>query len=108
MTYRDVSASAVFLFNEQGRFRRMSANRHMGAGPEAKPERWVTAAADWGEINDCLIPVKGGVTWKLDGGGFTHIAGRSPRLSTISPCCMRRSSARAAASASRTVASAVS
>ena len=35
------------------------------------------------------------------------IAGRSPRLSTISPCCMRRSNARAAASASRTVTSAV-
>jgi len=72
MTYRGVSCSAVFSFDERGRFIRLSADRYMGAGPSAKLERWATSATDWGDFGGCLIPIKGGVTWKLDGGGFTY------------------------------------
>ena len=72
MTWRGVSASAVFSFDERGRVREMSAQRWMGGGEKATLERWVVAATEWREMDGVAIPVKGEVVWRLKEGDFSY------------------------------------
>ncbi len=65
MAYQGASGSAIFSFNEHGRFLNMSADRYMGGGPDAQIERWLISATNWKEMDGCLVPVQGNVVWKL-------------------------------------------
>jgi hypothetical protein len=72
MSYRGVSASALFAFDERGRFSRLHAERYMGSGAEATLEEWVVPAMDWRVIRGVEVPVRGEVVWKLETGDFSY------------------------------------
>lgn len=72
MRHAGVTASAVFTFDEAGRFSSMTAQRYMGSGSSAKLERWVVRAHEWRVIRGVEVPVAGNVTWKLPAGDFDY------------------------------------
>jgi hypothetical protein len=72
VTWGGASASAVFSFDERGRFRELNARRWMGSGQQATLERWFIPATDWREMDGVVVPVKGEVFWKLKEGDFGY------------------------------------
>lgn len=74
MTYRGVSASALFTFAEDGRFLSLRAQRYLGAGEAAKLEQWLVPARAWGTRGGIHMPVAGDVIWKLAEGDFNYYA----------------------------------
>ncbi len=72
MSYRGVHASADFHFDRQGRFVRLNAQRYMDAGPDATPQPWEVVASAWQHMDGVLIPVRGDVRWKHEGGDFVY------------------------------------
>ena len=71
MTHGGVSGTAVFSFDDRGRFIGLTADRYFGGGPDAKTERWEIEAKEWKAMDGCLVPVRGDVRWKLAEGDFT-------------------------------------
>lgn len=66
------SGSAVFEFDERGRFIRLTADRYFGGGLDAKLERWEIEAQEWRTMGGgYLVPTRGEVRWKLKEGDFT-------------------------------------
>lgn len=72
MTYKGVSAKALFTFDDQHRLVGVTANRYKGGGPEGKLETWHIPARAWKTLNGITIPVKGDVVWQLPTGDFTY------------------------------------
>lgn len=72
MRYGGVEASAIFSFDEQGRFTGLEAQRYLGGGAEAKLERWAVVATAWEERDRVRIPVRGDALWHLSGGDFPY------------------------------------
>jgi hypothetical protein len=72
MTYRGVTASGVFAFDDQGRFASLSAKRFMGSGKDARLEEWFVSASEWRRMHGIELPVRGAVVWKLVGGDFEY------------------------------------
>jgi hypothetical protein len=72
MQHGAVTASALFSFDERGRFLGMSAERYFGGGATPALQRWVVSATEWRVIRGIEIPVKGDVTWKLPAGDFNY------------------------------------
>jgi hypothetical protein len=70
--YRGVSVSALFSFDEKGRFSTLHAQRYMGSGSAAKLEEWVVPARRWRVVKGIEIPVSGEVVWKLKTGDFSY------------------------------------
>jgi hypothetical protein len=70
MSYQGVSGSAQFTFDNRGRFVGLTADRYFGGGADAKIERWEIEAHEWKTMNGCVVPVRGEVRWKLEGGDF--------------------------------------
>ncbi|MBE0479131.1 hypothetical protein IBX65_08475 [Candidatus Aerophobetes bacterium] len=73
MSYRGVSASAVFYFNENGDLLTFIAERYMDAGGEFTKETWSTPIRAYGEFHGIRIPTEGEGVWKLDSGDFSYI-----------------------------------
>lgn len=71
MTHGGMSGTAVFSFDDKGRFAGLTADRYFGGGPDAKLERWEVEATDWDVMDGCLVPVRGQIRWKLEEGDFT-------------------------------------
>lgn len=71
-THRGVQASAVFSFDDRGRFVGMTAQRFMGGGADAKQHPWVVSASEWQTFDGIQVPSRGEVTWKLPDGDFTY------------------------------------
>lgn len=61
--------TAVFEFDAQGRFVRLSADRYLGG---RTLERWEIPATEWRVIRGIQMPVKGGAVWKLAAGDFNY------------------------------------
>jgi hypothetical protein len=72
MTHAGVSASALFTFDGDGRMVRMTAQRYLGAGADARLQRWEAPARAWRRMDGILIPVEGSVIWKLASGDFDY------------------------------------
>lgn len=72
MTFRDVSATAVFQIDEAGNVVSCSADRYMGDGDAATLERWYIQMREWKALGGLNIPTSGDVTWKLSSGDFTY------------------------------------
>ncbi|MCK4234125.1 hypothetical protein KAX75_06820 [candidate division WOR-3 bacterium] len=73
MSYQDVTASAVFYFNEQGEFTNMIAERYMDIDGQFSLEKWSTPISEYGEFNGIRIPIKGEGVWHLKSGDFSYI-----------------------------------
>jgi hypothetical protein len=72
MSHGGVTASALFSFDERGRFVRLTARRYMGSGKEARLEEWVVPVTAWRVVNGVEMPVAGDAFWKLAGGDFNY------------------------------------
>ncbi len=69
MSYRGVTASAIFTFDDHDRVVRIAARRSYDGGPL---EHWVIPVTEWGERGGITMPTKGSVTWKLAAGDFEY------------------------------------
>ena len=72
ISYRGVTASGVFTFDDQGRMVSMSADRYRATGATATLDRWFIPASAWRAMNGVMMPVKGEVIWKLKEGDFSY------------------------------------
>lgn len=70
MTYKGVSGSVVFHFNEGGDMIGCNADRYMGGGKEAKLEKWEVQSIEHAVKSGVRMPVKSAATWKLKAGDF--------------------------------------
>jgi len=69
LAFRDVTTSAVFEFDEQGRVVGLTAQRYFGG---ATLETWVIPVKEWKTIRGIEMPVRGGAVWKLSSGDFDY------------------------------------
>ena len=69
LAFNDVTASAVFEFDERGRFAGMTAQRYYNG---KSLETWVIPVTEWKTIRGVEIPVRGGAVWKLAAGDFDY------------------------------------
>ena len=72
MRYGGVTASAVFAFDERGRFANLTADRYMSAGGGARLENWAIPATEWRTVRGIEMPVRGNAIWKLAAGDFDY------------------------------------
>lgn len=70
MSYKGVTGSGVFQFNEQGEFIGFITDRYMGGGDEATLEKWVIIVKENRTMNGIKVPVEFEVIWKLEAGNF--------------------------------------
>ncbi|MFH1197877.1 MAG: DUF6544 family protein [bacterium] len=71
MSYKEISASAIFYFNEKGEFINFVAERYYDNDKTYKT--WFTPVEKYGIVNGIKIPVSGGAHWKLESGDFKYI-----------------------------------
>jgi hypothetical protein len=71
MSYGGVTASAMFLFDEQGRLTNMTAERYDNAKDRQEP--WSTPIRAYGEFGGVRVPVEGEGVWTYDTGDFSYI-----------------------------------
>lgn len=70
MSYRGVTASGVFMFNENGEVINFVAERYMALNGRYVMETWSTPMKDYKEFDGIRIPTKGEIIWKLKTGDF--------------------------------------
>ena len=70
MEFQGVRAEGIFHFNPAGDFVRFTADRFMGNGKDAKPEKWLVEVTGYKEFHGYRIPYKNKVTWQLPTGDF--------------------------------------
>ena len=73
LTYKGVSGTGVFRFDDRGDITSFSADRYMSTGKTASLEKWVVKNLEYGEFAGIRIPVKSEATWKLKDGDFTWL-----------------------------------
>lgn len=73
MTYKGVTGSGIFFFDDSGSFKKFVTMRYMGSGPEATLREWIITVNESKRMNGVLIPVKMAVTWGLEGGEWTWL-----------------------------------
>ncbi len=69
LQFRGVTVSAVFEFDERGRFAGMTARRYYG---DTSLETWVIPVSEWRTVRGIEMPVRGGAVWKLASGDFDY------------------------------------
>jgi hypothetical protein len=69
MRYAGMTCAAVFSFDEQGHFVRMTAQRYLGEGER---EPWMVTASAWRRVRGLMLPVRGTVSWSLKSGDFDY------------------------------------
>ena len=88
MRYGGVSASATFIFDEQGRLTNMTAERFDNAKKAMLP--WSTPISDYGEFAGIRVPVQGAGVWRYEQGEFPYIRLRVTDLEYNRPEPYRR------------------
>lgn len=72
MQFAGVSAACDYAFDEEGRVSRVSAQRYLGGGANAKRETWTVPVRAYGTFDGVLVPSEGSVVWKLPTGDFDY------------------------------------
>ena len=70
MSYRGVTASGVFTFNDKGQVTNFEAQRYGDFDGEYRIETWSIPVSDYKEFDGIMVPTKGKVTWKLKTGDY--------------------------------------
>lgn len=70
MTYKGVTASGVFTFDEKGDFLRVISKRYRQVKGGFQLDDWIGEAAGYSEFGGIRIPSKMAITWKLAEGDF--------------------------------------
>lgn len=73
MSYRGVTASAIFIFNENDDIDSFSAQRYGEFGGQYSLETWSGSVKEIKVMDGIRIPTKGEVTWELETGDFTWL-----------------------------------
>ena len=73
MSYKGVTASAIFQFNVKGELTNMIAERYRTVGKRFELDQWSTPVAAYRESNGIIIPIKGEGVWNLSTGDFSYI-----------------------------------
>ncbi|KUO62572.1 MAG: hypothetical protein APF84_02150 [Gracilibacter sp. BRH_c7a] len=73
MSYKGVTASAIFLFDENGDIASFSAKRYGDFGGQFSLETWSGSVKEIKVIDGIRIPTQGEVTWELEAGDFTWL-----------------------------------
>jgi len=68
----DLSVSALFTFDAQGRVVRFDSSRYLGGGPDARLTPWFATCSAWRTFEGVEVPAKGEVGWALDAGPFIY------------------------------------
>ncbi|OEF95700.1 DUF6920 family protein [Desulfuribacillus alkaliarsenatis] len=71
MTYKDVSATGIFTFDEQGNPVHFIADRYGEFDGEFIMLPWVATMSEHTIIDGFKVPVNADITWKLDTGDYT-------------------------------------
>lgn len=71
MTYKGVSASGIFSFDEEGAPVSFLADRYGDFEGQYILKPWLITMSEYQEFNGIRIPTEGEVTWKLEEGDFT-------------------------------------
>jgi Family of unknown function (DUF6544) len=74
MSYRGVTASATFTFDQEGNVTRLDAERYNDA--KSKLEPWTIPIREYGEFQGIRIPVEGEGVWNYSSGDFSYIRWR--------------------------------
>jgi hypothetical protein len=69
LAFKGVTVSAVFEFDDRGRFAGLTAKRYYNG---QSLETWVIPVTDWKTIRGIEIPARGGAVWKLASGDFDY------------------------------------
>jgi hypothetical protein len=72
MRYGGVTVSAVFAFDERGRFASLTADRYMSGEGGPTLQKWVIPATAWRSVRGVEMPVRGNAVWKLATGDFDY------------------------------------
>ena len=70
MSYKGITASGVFTFNEIGEVVHFKADRYGEFDGEYSLKTWSIPLSDYKEFNGIKIPTRGKVTWELEDGDF--------------------------------------
>jgi hypothetical protein len=74
MSYRGVTASATFTFDQEGNMTRLDAERYNDAKSQLEP--WTIPIREYGEFQGIRIPVEGEGVWNYSSGDFSYIRWR--------------------------------
>ena len=69
LTFKGIATSAVFEFDERGRFAGLTAQRYYGG---KTLETWTIPITEWKTIRGIEMPTRGGAVWKLSSGDFDY------------------------------------
>lgn len=72
ITYDEVSASAVFHFNEKGEVTRITAKRYMEVDGKFVLRDWEGQIVEYKTFNGVVVPSKVNIIWKLKTGDFCY------------------------------------
>jgi|SRR3989304_381303 len=72
MSYRGITASGVFIFNEKSEVIKFVAERYMELNGQYVMETWSCPLKDYKEFNGIRIPTKGEAVWNLKTGDFSY------------------------------------
>ncbi|MBL0074178.1 MAG: hypothetical protein IPP34_21225 [Bacteroidetes bacterium] len=73
MTYKGVSGSGTFYFNQAGDFVKFVAMRYKDIDKDSRRFPWVLTVNSYKEFEGIRIPSDMNATWKLDSGDFTWL-----------------------------------
>lgn len=71
MTWKNISGSGIFSFNEKGDFVKYSALRYYGNDQGARRFEWIIEADEYSVFEGIRIPSRCSATWKMDEGDWT-------------------------------------
>jgi hypothetical protein len=72
MSFHGLSLSARFFFDAEGRVTGFTARRYLGAGVDARLERWGVRVEHWQRWEGVEVPSHGVVEWELPEGDFEY------------------------------------
>lgn len=73
MSYGGITASGVFIFNNDGDMLSFEADRYYVVNKNTTLEKWLISCKSYTVFNDIRIPSQCEVTWKLKAGDYTWL-----------------------------------
>lgn len=73
ITVGDVTASAVYMFDNEGMLVNFIAERYREVNGTFELRKWSTPITEYGEFDGIRVPVRGNGVWHLDSGEFVYV-----------------------------------
>lgn len=72
ISYKEISASAIFHFNERGEVTKITAKRYREVNGKFALEEWKGEIAEYKVFNGVIVPSRVNIIWKLGTGDFCY------------------------------------